>query len=43
MRAALDLLPTLAGLALDGGTETRPGVRDFGPLADALEALELED
>ena len=43
VRAALEWLPTLAGLALDGGAETRPGVRDFGPLGEALEALELED
>lgn len=43
VRAALEWLPTLAGLALDGGPETRPGVRDFGLLGEALEALELAD
>ncbi len=42
VRAALEWLPTLAGLALNGGAETRPGVRDFGPLGEALEALEVE-
>jgi phosphoribosylanthranilate isomerase len=41
--AALEWLPTLAGLALDGGPEIRPGVRDFGPMGEALEALEIED
>ncbi len=43
VRAALEWLPTLAGLALEGGHETRPGVRDFGTLGEALEALEIED
>lgn len=43
VRAALEWLPTLAGLALNGGAETRPGVRDFGALGEALEALEVED
>ena len=43
VRGALEWLPTLAGLALDGGAETRPGVRDFGPLGEALEALELTE
>ncbi len=43
VRAALHRLPTLAGLALNGGTETRPGVRDFGALGEALEALEVEE
>ncbi|MBC7447181.1 MAG: hypothetical protein H7330_03915 [Hymenobacteraceae bacterium] len=43
VRAALERLPTLAGLALNGGAETRPGVRDFGLLGEALEALEVEE
>lgn len=42
VNAALDVLPTLAGLALEGGQELRPGMRDFAGLADALEALEIE-
>ena len=32
----------LAGLALRGGEEIRPGYRDFDQLADVLEALEVE-
>ncbi|HYE79326.1 MAG TPA: hypothetical protein VEI97_15180 [bacterium] len=40
VKAALEWLPTLAGLALEGGQEDRPGIRDFGELGDALEALE---
>ena len=43
VRAALESLPTLAGLALEGGPEIRPGVRDFGALGEALEALEVEE
>ncbi len=43
VRAALQWLPTLTGLALVGGQETRPGVRDFGGLGEALEALELDE
>ncbi len=38
----LAALPALAGLALEGGQELRPGIRDFGALADILEALETD-
>jgi phosphoribosylanthranilate isomerase len=40
---ALEWLPTLKGFALNGGAEIRPGVRDFGLLGEALEALEIEE
>lgn len=33
----------LAGIALTGGDEIKPGLKDFDELADILEALEIED
>lgn len=41
----LDLLAdhTLKGIALTGGTEIKPGLKDFDELADILEKLEIED
>lgn len=39
----LSVLPGVYGLALDGGDEIKPGLRDFDQLADILESLELED
>jgi phosphoribosylanthranilate isomerase len=39
----LSALPGVYGLALDGGDEIKPGLRDFDQLADILESLELED
>jgi len=39
----LSSLPGVYGLALDGGDEIKPGLRDFDQLADILENLELED
>ncbi|MCM0041877.1 MAG: phosphoribosylanthranilate isomerase [Algoriphagus sp.] len=36
-------IPGLAGLALDGGDEIKPGLRDFDQLASTLENLELPD
>jgi phosphoribosylanthranilate isomerase len=33
----------LAGLAMDGGDEIKPGLRDFDQLASILENLELAD
>lgn len=39
----LSALPGVHGLALDGGDEIKPGLRDFDQLADILESLELED
>lgn len=32
----------IAGIALTGGNEERPGSRDFGALMDVLEAIEIE-
>ncbi|CCH01806.1 N-(5'phosphoribosyl)anthranilate isomerase (PRAI) [Fibrella aestuarina BUZ 2] len=37
----LDNVP-VAGIALTGGTEERPGSKDFGALMDVLEAIEEE-
>lgn len=41
----LDLLSELdlKGIALTGGTEIKPGLKDFDELADILEKLEIED
>lgn len=39
----LSALPGVHGLALDGGDEIKPGLRDFDQLADILESLELDD
>lgn len=41
----LDLLAdhTLKGVALSGGTELKPGLKDFDELADILEKLEIEE
>ena len=36
-------IPGLAGLAMDGGDEIKPGLRDFDQLASILENLELAD
>lgn len=36
-------IPGLAGMALDGGDEIKPGLRDFDQLATTLENLELAD
>lgn len=33
----------IEGIALDGGKEIKPGIKDFDHLADILEALEIED
>ncbi|MFC3414808.1 beta/alpha barrel domain-containing protein [Algoriphagus hitonicola] len=33
----------LKGIALDGGEEIKPGLKDFDELAEILEALEIED
>ena len=33
----------LEGIALDGGKEIKPGIKDFDHLADILDALEIED
>ena len=41
--SSLSELPGLYGLALDGGDEIKPGLRDFDQLAAILESLELED
>ena len=38
----LDTLP-IKGLALDGGEEIKPGLRDFEQMAEILELLEIED
>ena len=35
--------PGLSGLAMDGGDEIKPGLRDFDQLASILENLELVD
>ncbi len=34
---------TLKGIALTGGTEIKPGLKDFDELADILEKLEIEE
>jgi phosphoribosylanthranilate isomerase len=39
----LSTLPGVHGLALDGGDEIKPGLRDFDQLADILENLELDN
>ena len=39
----LSEIPGLVGLALDGGDEIKPGLRDFDQLATILENLELAD
>jgi phosphoribosylanthranilate isomerase len=39
----LSTLPGVHGLALDGGDEIKPGLRDFDQLADILESLELDN
>ena len=36
-------IPGIAGLAMDGGDEIKPGLRDFDQLASILENLELAD
>ena len=36
-------IPGLVGLAIDGGDEIKPGLRDFDQLATVLENLELAD
>ena len=36
-------IPGLTGLALDGGDEIKPGLRDFDELASILEILEIAD
>ena len=41
--SSLCKLSGLYGLALDGGDEIKPGLRDFDQLAAILESLELED
>jgi phosphoribosylanthranilate isomerase len=41
--SSLSEIPGLAGLALDGGDEIKPGLRDFDQLASILENLELAD
>ncbi len=33
----------MTGIALQGGDEIKPGFKDFGELADILEALEVDD
>ncbi len=33
----------LYGIALEGGEEIKPGLKDFDELADILEELEVED
>ena len=33
----------VAGIAMQGGDEIRPGLKDFDELADVLEALEIDD
>ncbi len=33
----------LKGIALQGGTEIRPGLKDFDEMADILEAIEIDD
>ena len=40
-----DLIETLSlkGIALNGGEEIKPGLKDFDELADILEKLEVED
>ncbi|MEY2704311.1 MAG: hypothetical protein RL407_373 [Bacteroidota bacterium] len=38
----LSQIPGVSGLALDGGDEIKPGLRDFEQLADILESLEEE-
>ena len=38
----LSQIPGVSGLALDGGDEIKPGLRDFEQLADILERLEEE-
>lgn len=34
---------SIAGIELQGGDEIKPGFKDFGELADILEALEIDD
>ena len=41
--SSLAEIPGLAGLALDGGDEIKPGLRDFDQLGSILENLELAD
>jgi phosphoribosylanthranilate isomerase len=41
--SSLAEIPGLTGLALDGGDEIKPGLRDFDQLASILENLELAD
>jgi len=41
--SSLSEIPGLAGLALDGGDEIKPGLRDFDQLASILENLELAE
>jgi phosphoribosylanthranilate isomerase len=41
--SSISEIPGLAGLALDGGDEIKPGLRDFDQLASILENLELAD
>ncbi len=41
--SSLSEIPGLTGLALDGGDEIKPGLRDFDQLATILENLELLD
>jgi len=41
--SSLAEIPGLAGLALDGGDEIKPGLRDFDHLGSILENLELAD
>ena len=41
--SALADIPGLAGLAMDGGDEIKPGLRDFDQLGSILENLELAD
>lgn len=41
IHSLLDTLP-IAGVALTGGNEERPGSKDFGALMDVLEAIEEE-
>jgi hypothetical protein len=33
----------IAGVALSGSAEIRPGLKDYSPLAEVLELLETED
>jgi phosphoribosylanthranilate isomerase len=41
--SALADIPGLLGLAMDGGDEIKPGLRDFDQLGSILENLELAD